>query len=93
MYNSNSDNNNYYSREDRGRSYLPKKGMPEGYGCWAKCLIESIFEYSYQKVIEYTGNNFDDPTIEMITIQTKPKSTKWIKKKADPDYQAANPSD
>lgn len=55
-------------------------GKPKGPGCYAKCLIEDKYDVNPINIIEYTGSNFNDPNVQQVEIETKPASSKWIKK-------------
>ena len=62
--------------------------------CYARCLIPSIYEKSYEEVIIFTGD--DDNTnaaIDTIDYEISPDTTIWVKKKADKKCLSANPDD
>ncbi len=62
--------------------------------CNAKCLIPDQVERYYEEYIAYTGNELEeDVDVVVKKIETKPATSKWIKKKADKNCLSADPDD
>ena len=43
--------------------------------------------------MQYTGDNYDDSTVEQRSYEIAESTTKWVKKKADKNCLSANPDD
>lgn len=93
-----------FDREYRSRSTsqkysngagAPESGMPSEPGkCYAKCLIQDLYELDSTYIYEYTGVTPSEVSgVEYQTLKTAPASTKWVKKKADKNCNSANPHD
>lgn len=62
--------------------------------CNARCLIPDQVERHYEEYIAYTGNELEeDVDVVVKKIQTKPATSKWIKKKADKNCLSDDPDD
>jgi len=92
LYSCGSYNTNTYSSNP---VYTAKAepGMPSGPGCYAKCLISEKYTVEIENIFEYTGDNYDSEWVEEVSIEVKPATSKWIKKKADPSCISSNPDD
>ncbi|MEL6863707.1 MAG: peptidoglycan-binding domain-containing protein [Bacteroidota bacterium] len=63
--------------------------------CYAKCLMPPQIDTIYSEPYPiYTGDeNTEDVYVETRTVEIKPASTQWIKKRADKNCVSANPDD
>lgn len=62
--------------------------------CYAKCLIPDQIELYSQEYPIYTGNELEENVKVIIKeIEIEPKTTKWVKKKADKNCISNNPND
>jgi len=79
------------------RAMGPRKsldpGMPQGPGCYAKCLVTEQGQKITNSHIEYTGTDYENPNVEFVRNEIKPTTQNWVKKKADKNCLSADPED
>lgn len=78
-----------------GQTKISKKQFVDEHGvCWKECLMPSIYEDEITTYNVFTGNESDESVdLEEISIEIKPASTQWVKKKADRNCLSADPND
>lgn len=54
--------------------------MPTGPGCYAKCIIPDEYAKAPWPIIEYTGDDYDDPNVRKDTLILQEPRQVWVKK-------------
>ena len=69
-------------------------GKVEDGRCYGKCLMPDSYETYTEEYIAYTGNALkEDVDVEVVEIELRPESSRWIRKKADGNCMSADPED
>ena len=68
-------------------------GMPQGPGCYSKCMMPYEFQAIEVPILQYTGDDFEDPNVEYTSIEISEPTERWVKKKADNGCRSSNPED
>lgn len=61
--------------------------------CYAKCLIPDQYGQEPNYYFRYTGDDPDQEGIVESVVESKERSTNWLKKRADKNCMSANPED
>ena len=68
-------------------------GLPTGSGCYAKCVVAHENQLIKTPLLQYTGDDFEDPSVEVKSILVTKSSASWVKKKANKNCLSPNPED
>ena len=67
--------------------------VPRSDGCYAKCKVAYDLQVIQTPILQYTGEDFEDTSVEYTSIQVTEPTSRWVKKRADKNCHSSNPED